>query len=654
MAEAGSRMRRVREAAFVDTAPEREEFGRHAHGVVRIGRAADNDLRLDDPMVSNHHARLQHHRGRPWLVDLNRANGTIVNGEVLRERQLHEGDQVIMGHTHLRFTGGTLVRESGGGLVVDDAVLRLASGRRIVNHVSLAVEPPSVTAIIGPSGSGKSSLLRLLTGETSPSSGHVYFRGASMTSQRQAFRGDIGVVPQFTIAHDRLTAREALHYTARLRFGPDSSAAFREQRVREVLAQLGLRDHADTPVERLSGGQQRRVSIAMEMLTEPTMLILDEPTSGLDPSLVLQIMEVLREFADSGKQVVLVTHDLAHLDLVDHLVVLRTGGTVAYQGPPDGVFEHFGSTTWAEVFRELSVPEPPKRWVASRQRPHATYDVPVPELDLSTILGHARTLVERQTRLFLGDRALVGLTIVMPLMLALLALSVPGSQGFAPTAGPVPDPNPGRLVAILTVGAAFLGLAGSMREIVREKHLYRHERAAGLSPFAYLLAKSLVLSVIVTLQSLVLVSVVLLVEKNPRDSLTFLPSSWELALAVCATAVSCVALGLAISARLGNSEQSTPPLILLVMTQLVLCGGLFPIAGRAWLAQLAYLTPARWGYASAASVTDLNAGLPRGDIDARWEHDPAMWSSGLLTLAVLGFAFWLVALHGVRRRERFG
>lgn len=628
-------------------------------GTVTIGRHASNDLTLDDPMVSGRHARLETRAGGRWIVDLGSTNQTIVNGAAVGEQQLHEGDKVLLGNTHFRAENGGLVAVSAGGLVVRDAVLATKAGRHIVDRVSFSLEEPSVVAVIGPSGAGKSSLLRLLTGQVRPTSGSVDFREASMASQRQAFRGDIGVVPQHTIAHGKLTARQALDYTARLRFADDVTATGRRERVGEVLGQLGLAQHADTPIDRLSGGQQRRVAIAMELLTEPTMLILDEPTSGLDPSLVLQIMTFLRQFADNGKQVLVVTHDLDHLDLVDEVIVLRAGGTVAFRGRPADVFAWFGRSSWADVFSDLAIPAPAAHdELRSNPRDPTTsapsFDVPAPTLGAAQISRRAVTVGSRHARLLVSDMPLVALMIGMPVLLAVLALAVPGSRGLAPLVDADPDPNPGRLLAILTIGAAFLGLAGSVREVVGERVIYRHERDAGLPPLSYLIAKTVVLTVVVLIQSALLVMVVLLFKADPSDAVTFLPAGAEILIAVSATSVCCMLLGLAVSTVLGNAEQSTPLLVGLVMAQLVLCGGLFPIADRTGLEHVAWLAPGRWGYAAAAVTTDLNRALLPDQRDSLWTHSAAGWTGCLVILAVLSTVFWVLAFAGVRRRAAFG
>lgn len=623
--------------------------------VVVIGRDEQCDLVLDDPMVSSRHAELEMRDGTLVIRDKGSTNQTIVNGEAVTEAALADGDRVLIGNSHLEVRDGVLrASSSDGGLVVQGATLALRDGRVLVDDVSFAVDDPSVVAIIGPSGAGKSSLLRLLSGQVAPTSGSVSFRGATMLSQRRAFRGEIGVVPQFNLAHRRLTARQALEFTAQLRFADDASDIDRHRRIDATLHQLGLTAHAETRIELLSGGEQRRVSIAMEMLTEPSMLILDEPTSGLDPSRVLQVMQMLRGFADAGKQVLIVTHDLESLHLVDRVIILRAGGSVAYAGPPSGVIDHFGQTSWAEIFTGLIEARPRSASLAPPASLGVPMDVPVPTLSPGQVLRRAATVARRHFQIIRADPIFLALLIAMPVVLALMALAIPAERGLealAPEPGSAPDAGPGRILSVLTLGAVFLGLAGAIRDLVGERDLFRHEREAGLPPLSYVLAKSFVWSTIAAAQSVVMVTLVLGFRRAPAEGVQFTAAFVELLIAATLTAVCCVMLGLAVSSAVGSTEQVMPPLVLLVMGQLVLCGGLFPLAGRPVLEQLAWFAPARWGYAAAASTTDLNAVAESPD--RLWNHELSSWLLSVDVLVLLTVAFWLAAWFGASRREKY-
>jgi len=453
------------------------------------------------------------------------------------------------------------------------------------------------------------------------------------------------------VAHGALTARRVIDYTARLRLAGDVDRSEREHVVDEVLGHLGMTQHADTRISRLSGGQQRRVGIAMEMLTNPDLLILDEPTAGLDPSLVLQIMQVLRGLADSGKTVLLVTHDLEHLGHVDHVLVLRAGGSTAYFGPPDGVFAAFGTASWAETFDVLAVRDPGRSSPSAPPgRGQTAHDLPAPPASVGSLARQCAVVLRRQLRLIGADPLYLALLLGMPVVLGALSLAVPGQGGLA-RAPDSESVQAQQLLVLMIVGAAFLGLSSSIRDLVGEVAIYRHEREAGLAPVAYLTAKVSVFAAVATVQAGVLAALVLRFRQPPQHPLVLASGSVEVALAMVATAVCGVALGLAVSAYVSTTEQSMPPLVLLVMGQIVMCGGLFPLDGRGLLPVAAWPFPTRWGYAAAASTVGLNSVSPAIDPDPLWTHDASNWWGCLLLLLVLALVFLVVAMRGISRRR---
>lgn len=617
-----------------------------------VGRDPHAHVHVDDPVASWHHAELVSTGTSNWtIVDLGSTNQTLVNGVPVTTCPLAVDDVVLIGNTRLRWSGRELEAAAESGFVVDRASWEV-KGKKIVNSISFAMRTSSLVAVIGPSGAGKSSLMRLITGQTRPSQGLVSLDGASLASQRSAQRGQIGVVPQYTVAHQTLTARQVLSNAARLRLPADTRRAELERVVATSLDQMGLAQHADTRMARLSGGQQRRVGIAMEMLTNPTLLILDEPTAGLDPSLVLQIMQTLRRLADSGTKVILVTHDLDHLALADQVLVLRAGGTLAYSGPPDGIFGHFGTGSWAEAFTHLSAPEVRGEEAGERSTRSTgvqPVELPVPPASLTTAVRHLAVVAARQFRLVATDAVYLALMVAMPLALALLTLAIPGVDGLGQSSDPT-SAEASRLLVILVVGAAFLGLSATVRDLVAERPIFLHERDAGLVPSAYLLAKLVVFTAVAVFQAVLLTVLVLATRDAPEAPVVLPSAAVELAVAVALTAMAGVALGLAVGSRVRTSEQSMPPLVLLVMAQLVLCGGMFPVDEGGVLPVLSGVMPTRWGYALAASTTDLNAVSAAVDPDSLWTHSTSNWTGGALVLIAMWCAFALVAFTGLRQR----
>ena len=236
--------------------------------------------------------------------------------------------------------------------------LMLPNGRALLSNVSFSARPGSLTAIIGPSGAGKSTLAKLVGGAITPTAGEVSFGGHDLHAEYASLRHRIGLVPQDDVVHHQLTLDAALRFAAELRL-PHATKDQRREAVRRVLEELELTSHAHTRVDRLSGGQRKRASVAMELLTGPSLLILDEPTTGLDPALDRQVMTMLRRLADAGRVVLVVTHCLTHLDVCDQVVFLAPGGKTAYCGPPREIGAALGTTNWADLF--ASVGRRPRR-----------------------------------------------------------------------------------------------------------------------------------------------------------------------------------------------------------------------------------------------------------------------------------------------------
>jgi ABC-type multidrug transport system ATPase subunit len=224
--------------------------------------------------------------------------------------------------------------------------------RQLLSCISFSAHPGSLTAIIGPSGAGKSTLAKVIAGIITPTTGRVTFDGRDIHAEYSSLRCRIGLVPQDDVVHHRLTLADALRYAAELRL---SRASKKERRraIAKVLRELELTDHVHTRIDKLSGGQRKRVSVAMELLTSPSLLILDEPTSGLDPALDRQVMMMLRRLADAGRVVLVVTHCLTYLDVCDQLVLLAPQGKPAYCGPPNEIAATMGTTDWADIFTRV-------------------------------------------------------------------------------------------------------------------------------------------------------------------------------------------------------------------------------------------------------------------------------------------------------------
>ncbi|MEZ0362290.1 ATP-binding cassette domain-containing protein [Mycobacterium sp. pUA109] len=588
-------------------------------GALTLGRATDNDIVISDVLASRHHAMLVPTPLGTEIRDSRSINGTFVNGTRIGSAILNEGDVVTIGNVDLTFTGGTLVRRTEaatrtGGLEVRDVCFDVEGGKRLLNNITLTARPGTLTAIIGGSGAGKSTLSRLIAGYTTPSAGQVLFEGHNIHTEYASLRSRIGMVPQDDVVHRQLTVNQALGYAAELRLPPDSSKADRDQAVAQVLEELELTKHADTRVEKLSGGQRKRASVALELLTGPSLLILDEPTSGLDPALDRQVMLMLRGLADAGRVVLVVTHSVSYLDVCDQILLMAPGGKTAFCGPPDQVETALGTRNWADIFANVGAdPDEANRRFRERSG-HQGASVAVaetPPADLgkaaaTSVRKQLSTIARRQVRLVISDRGYTIFLAVLPFIMGSLSLTVKGNGGLGMPGADAPT-EPQYIMVLLTIGAVFMGTALTIRDLVGERPIFKREQAVGLSTPAYLLAKVAVFCVFAIAQAAIATTIVLIGKKGPNPANPmFGSSSFALYLTVAGTCVASACLGLALSSFAKSNEQIMPMLVVSIMSQLVLCGGMIPVTGRLGLNQMSWVTPARWGYAAGASTIDFN------------------------------------------------
>ncbi|HEX6854616.1 MAG TPA: FHA domain-containing protein [Streptosporangiaceae bacterium] len=640
---------------------------------LRIGRDASNDIVADDLSVSRRHAELRKAGDHYEIFDLGSFNGTFVNGQEVIAARVTGQDVIGIGRASYRLVGDQLQEFTDTGDITLHArqlSVRLPGGKVILDDVSFPLSERTLMAVIGPSGAGKSTLLGALTGMQPATSGGVTYDGRDLYANYAELRDRIGLVPQENILHTQLSPRRALGYAAELRFPQDVSAADRNRRVTEVLGELSLTEHAETRTAALSGGQQKRVNVALELLTKPSLLFLDEPTSGLDPGLDMAVMEMLAGLAHDGRTVIVVTHSVANLDVCDRLLVLVPGGKVAFFGPPAEGLAYFGQPGWAQVFRALDA-EPGRDWpaeyraspycdryvTADMQRAPAVITARAPAAPAAPAaahrprrrLGQLSTLARRYLAVIASDRTYVGAIALLPVILGALVRLIPDDGGL--TGRGNPDAN--QVLLILTMGACLTGVASAVRELVKERPLYTRERAAGLSPGAYLGSKVAVLGVISAVQAVVLVLIGVAGRPLPPHGavLASLPLV-EIVLAMAALAAASMTAGLLISVLVSSSDKTMPLLVVVVLVQVVLSGAVFRLNHKAGLNQVSWLSPSRWGLGAAGSTVDLNqvAPVPRGgSADPLWRHSARQWVTDMAAELILGAAFATLAWWRLQR-----
>ncbi len=627
-------------------------------GSLTIGRATDNDIVIQDVLASRHHAFLVETPIGTEIRDAASINGTFVNGVRVGSAVLSEGDVVTIGNVDLVFADGTLIRRTeaatrSGGLEVSAVHFKI-DGKELLNNISLTCRPGTLTAIIGGSGAGKTTLSRLIAGYTRPSSGSVTFEGHDIHAEYATMRSRIGMVPQDDVVHRQLTVNQALGYAAELRLPPDTSKQERAQVVAQVLEELDLTKHADTRVDKLSGGQRKRASVALELLTQPSLLLLDEPTSGLDPALDRQVMLMLRQLADAGRVVLVVTHSVSYLDVCDQLLLVAPGGKTAFAGPPDQVESAFGTRNWADIFARVGADpdEANRRFMEGRggDRVQSRAPAPASPADLGEpvhthLLRQLSTIARRQVRLVVSDRGYSVFLAILPFLIGALSLTVKGPKpglGVALPNGPAPT-EPQYIMVLLNIGAVFMGTALTIRDLIGERPIFRREQAVGLSTTSYLLAKIAVFCVFATVQAAIATVIVRLGKGAPTAHPPFFGSAtFSLFVTVAGTCVASAMLGLLLSAVAQTNEQIMPLLVVSIMSQLVLSGGMIPVTGRAGLNQMSWVTPGRWGYAAGASSIDFPSLVKVPQIptnDPIWQYSKHIFLFDMAMLVFLSIAY---------------
>jgi ABC transport system ATP-binding/permease protein len=580
---------------------------------LRIGRDPSNDVVLSDPNVSRFHAEVVRSDGTIALRDLGSRNGTRINGQLASRAVLGPGSQIGVGPFQIVFDGTAfLARDERGSLRydVEDVSFALKS-KQILRPLSLSVAPGEFVCIIGESGSGKSTLIKMLAGVTRPTTGTITVNGEPV----EAHLTDIGYVPQDEIVHPKLTVREALRYSAKLRLPSDAGREDIERAVARVLQELSLEQHAETQIGSLSGGQRKRAGVASELLSRPSLLLLDEATTGLDPGLETRMMELMRELADNSRAVITITHATKNLGLCDKVAVMGRGGDLCFFGPPDDALRFFRANEYDGVYRALDE-RPAGQWRAdfeaatagaapngtAERRPAPGPAGRAPRGQRSAV-SQALTLASRYAKNFVRDRRnlllLLGQVPVIALAIVLLFRLKVFEKGNNPT-------NMAMLLFLVVTTSVWLGSIDASREVIKEKAVFLRERAVGVKLSAYLASKLIVLFALAALQTTILVLIVFGL-RPLHDSAGSLVLVW---LTLVLSAWVSVGVGLLVSAAVRSEDQATSFIPLVLIPQLLFAGAIVPIKEMFEpIKVVAGLVYSRWAFAGTGSAIDMNERL---------------------------------------------
>jgi ABC-type multidrug transport system ATPase subunit len=531
---------------------------------LKIGRGSESDLQLADETVSRFHALIEWTDRTGYVLrDTGSRIGTFVNGRLCDRHDLVFGDRIQIGPFLFRFAGRRLepLQASEGGTIDAIHLTRRFGTKTTLRDINISIPAGQFIGIVGTSGAGKSTLLDALSGMRAPSDGIVLIDGANLYRHRWTSPA-CGYVPQDDIVHRELNVRQALYFSALLRL-PGDVAPFEVRKLVDfTIRRLGLSERADLPIDRLSGGQRKRVSIGAELLSRPRVLFLDEPSSGLDPSTETKLMELLRELANTGCTTVCTTHVMENVYLMDQVVVVYAGRLVFF-GPPGVALIHFAIPRFTALYDRLEE-KTAADWEKDYQEklppqvngPPGRVPNPGGSRDTSAKSNFFSILWKRHVALLLADKRglimLIGQPIVIGLMVAWMA-----------------DVSDLKLF-LAYLATLWFGCSNAGQEIVKEISIYRRERLVGMPRFAYLLTKIVFLGVATSLQSLV-VFVCLQLGAHALEG----SKMWQLS-CLLATAWASVGIGLSISALVRTTTQAVMLVPLILLPQIVFSGYVLP------------------------------------------------------------------------------
>ncbi len=614
-----------------------------------VGRAPDNDIRLDGLQISNRHARFMLAGGSVAVEDAGSTNGVYVNGErISGKRTVQLSDVIQIGPFVLQADAkqGVAVYDTRSKTRIDAInIAKVVANRsgggkiKLLDDVGLTIQPNEFVGLLGPSGAGKSTLMDSMNGMRPATSGHVLINNLDLYRHLDSLKQSIGYVPQDDIIHRELTVYRTLYYVARLRLSRDVSTKEIDQIVNEVMDVTGLSERRDVPVGQLSGGQRKRVSIAVELITKPSVIFLDEPTSGLDPATEEKIMKLFRQIAESGRTVVLTTHAMENVKLFDKIVVLMRGKLVFY-GAPQEALAHVKADSFKDLYDKLEAPidqqiaamatlpanaaksqqqafkqrreqiseqvaEDWKRKFQATEQYRRNVVEPLsglprdgraaapPRRHMSIVdtVRQWATLTRRYLAVLSRDKFNLMILFGQAPIIAFLTYLVVGAKS--------PRDFPYFMLALVAI---WFGTSVASREIIRERAVYTRERMVNLRLLPYVASKLFVLSLIVSVQCLLLYCSLKFLH---YVGLMNLPG-WALPqlFVIMITALVGIALGLLVSAMVKTSEMATSLVPLILIPQILFCGlvGVPQGVSRA----IGTLMPATWAFDGLKQFSTLD------------------------------------------------
>ena len=450
---------------------------------------------------------------------------------------------------------------------------------------SFEIKKDSMVAILGPTGCGKSTLLKTLIGLTPKAGGSVKIAGLELKENFDLIKTHIGYVPQHDhdAIHFDLTVLQCLTYSARLRL-PNIPIEEQDRKIERILRKLNIYHEKENLVKDLSGGQQKRVSIAIELLIDPIVLVLDEPTSPLDPQTISDFLLMLKDLSRQGTTIIMVTHKPEDLDYMDECIFMGVGGYLTYKGKVDGVLNYFKQNTIHEVYKLVNSE-------AAGLLAKKYYE----EHELSPSVGDWSEIKFSRTR------NVNYLSQYFYLSLRYLSRKLNDYKSLLVTIGQAPFiailmififPEINHIVLFfISISAIWFGTNNSAKEIVSERQIFHRERMYNQGIIPFILSKITILSIVGFIQSLIFISIL---HFNYRNQFVHISNDIEMIIWMSFTIIVSSLFGLMLSSFSKSSEKVMGYIPIALIPQIMISGIIVKISGKILISYISFLTIARW------------------------------------------------------------
>jgi len=550
---------------------------------VTIGRNSDCDIVLDSETVSRYHATIRDiGNGIFTIKDLGSRNGTFINGSKAKGIvKISLSDKIYIGKHQLSLKGKVKDLSEELAITAIGIEKTYSNGVKALKKMDLSIPSKSLLAVMGPSGCGKSTLLKALNGDTPATKGRVLLFGQELLSNYDYLKTQIGYVPQDDIVHQQLTVEQCMYFTAKIRLDNPLDSKI-DKKINAILSDLNISHIKHNLISEISGGQRKRVSIAVELLTEPLILFLDEPTSPLDPQTVEDFLMILKKLSDKGTTVVMVTHKPEDLEYMDEVIFMAEGGNITYYGDSKKYKQYFKVETAVAVFAQISG-KTASNWISKYLNPRplsitTSQPIDVKSNSNTSALDQYYWLTKRYFRIKTNDTINSTIMLIQAPIIAVLICFIFNEISSG-------------VLFMIAISAIWLGTQNAAREIVSEQAIYKRERMFNLDILPYLLSKITVLSSFSIIQSFLFV---LILSVGYSDNMLDLNDPLRIFVWMSFLSIASTFLGLLLSSIVNTTEKAMTIVPLILIPQIMLAGLIAKVSSPL-VEVLSYLTLSRWG-----------------------------------------------------------